>query len=156
MKKALSVILSVLVIFSMLGMAAAAADENLVTIKFVIREEGKEDIVLRELKAAPGVNFVDRIVAGGDMEIGVPHKASTETTEYIFKHWVNAETGEITYTGNVPAAKEGQTEITYVAVFAEEEIKENQTLWAFIQSLFERINMIFEYFAKVFEGVFDF
>ena len=157
MKKALSVILSVLMIFSVFGMFAAA-EGDLVTIKFVVETDG-DDIVIRELQAAPGVNFVDRIVDGGDIAIGIPVKESTETTKYTFQHWVNTTTGEITHTGNVPAVSqkeydEGVREIVYLAVFAEEEIKENQTFWAFIQSIFERINKIFEYFERVFEGIF--
>ena len=161
MKKALSVILSVLVIFSMFGVAAAAADDDgLVTVKFVIREEGKEDVVLRQLQVAPGLNFVDRIVAGGDAEVGVPTKESTDTTEYIFKGWLD-KNNERVFTANIPAVSQadydkGVREVVYVADFAEQDIKENQSFWAFVQSIFERINMIFEYFAKVFEGVLAF
>ena len=147
MKKALSVILSVLVIFSMLGMVAGAA-EDLVTVTFMV-----DGVVYREIKTAPGLNFVNRVVAGGDAELGVPEKASTETTRYIFECWRNDANGHETQTGNIPAAYE---DTVYEAVFVKEDIVENQTFWAFVQSIFARINMIFEYFAKVFEGVFTF
>lgn len=149
MKKALSVILSVLVIFSMLGMAVSAADDGLVNIQFVIREEGKEDVVLKELNVAPGINIVSQLA---DLED--PVKEPADGVEYIFKCWENAANGHQTSTSNIPPA--GETDVVYVAVFAEQEIRENQSFWAFIESIFERINMIFEYFAKVFEGVLEF
>lgn len=152
MKKALSVILSVLMIFSMLGMFVSAADANLVTVKFV-----SDGVVIRQLEVARGVNFVDRIVAGGDSEVGIPTRPDKDGIRYTFRYWLD-ENGEKVFTGNVPAVPEDYTatEIIYVADFASEEIRENQSFWAFIESIFARINMIFEYFEKVFEGVFDF
>ena len=152
MKKALSVILSVLMIFSMLGMFVSAADANLVTVKFV-----SDGVVIRQLEVARGVNFVDRIVAGGDSEVGIPTRPDKDGIRYTFRYWLD-ENGEKVFTGNVPAVPEDYTatEIIYVADFASEEIRENQSFWAFIESIFARINMIFEYFEKVFVGVFDF
>lgn len=144
MKKALSVILSVLVIFSMLGMAVSAA-EDLVKIEFVI-----DGVVVETFEVAPGVDYRDLM----DEELKVPTKEPADGKEYIFKHWLNEASGNTTSTSGLPVA--GTEDIVYVAVFAEQEIKENQSFWAFIQSIFERINMIFEYFAKVFEGVFEF
>ncbi len=164
MKKALSIILSVLVIFSMFSMAVSAADsdvpgekEGIVTVKFVV-----DGVLYKEIKVMPGVTFNHYLIEGGVAELGTPTKASTETTRYIFKCWKNEADGTEGQAGNIPAvpvAKEGEaqiTEVTYTAVFVEEDIVENQTFWAFIQTIFERINMIFEYFAKVFEGVFEF
>lgn len=160
MKKALSVLLAMLVLFSMVGaMGAAAVDETgLVTIYFYNDENDAEPYVI---KALPGVNFVDRLQQGENVLV-TPTKESTETTKYTFKYWEKCTkdadgnfvyTGVTTSTGNVPAADE---DTYYVAVFAEEEIKESQSLWAFIRTIFERINMIFEYFAEVFRGVIDF
>ncbi len=147
MKKALSIILSVLVIFSVFSMAVSAADSEIVTVKFMV-----DDVVYYEIEVEAGKNFVHRLQQG-ETKLEAPTKESTEATEYIFEHWVNEATGETTLTANVPAAYE---DTVYVAVFAEKDIIETQSLWAFIRSIFERINMIFEYFAKVFEGVFDF
>lgn len=157
MKKALSVLLSVLVLFSMVGiMATAEGESERVTVYFYV-----DGVEYYKIEALSGVNFVDRL-QNGEQKLEEPAKAPTETTEYTFKYWEkcnineNGElipTGEITYTGNVPPAYE---DTYYVAVFAEEEIKENQSLWAFIRTIFERINMIFEYFAEVFRGVIDF
>ncbi len=144
MKKALSVILSVLVIFSMLGMAVSAADEELTNIKFVV-----DGTVVEELNVAPGVNILPLLNNLVD-----PVKAPADGKEYIFKCWRNQASGHETSKSNLPAA--GTEDIVYEAVFVEQEIRENQTFWNFIESIFARINMIFEYFAKVFEGVFDF
>ncbi len=161
MKKALSVILSVLVIFSMFGMVAAAAPEGYVNTGLVTIEFQVDGVVYKTIKTEPELNFVNRVVAGGDAELGIPEKASTETTRYIFECWRNKANDHETQTGNIPAVQKDNEgyypqKVVYEAVFAEEDIIENQTFWAFVQSIFARINMIFEYFAKVFEGVFTF
>lgn len=151
MKKALSILLSVLVVLSMFGMVAAAEDipvsEDIVDVKFMVDEQ-----VIYELQVKPGIIFVSRLDA-----LGVPEKESTETTKYTFMYWENEHGNHFT-TGNIPAVDENfeGEEIIYKAVFAEEDIVENQSFFKFLQTIFERINMIFEYFAKVFEGVFDF
>ncbi|MBQ9914141.1 MAG: hypothetical protein IJO73_07920 [Clostridia bacterium] len=152
MKKALSVLLSVLVIFSMLGMAVSAADEDLIKIEFVIDDE-----VVQTLNVAPGVDYRELI----NEEYKVPTKEPADGKEYIFKYWVNDASKNTSSTSQLPVISaddyaSGITSIKYVAEFAEQDIKENQSFWAFVESIFERINMIFEYFAKVFEGVFDF
>lgn len=162
MKKALSIVLSVLVIFSMFSMAVSAApgedyNENIVTITFKVEGE-----VYKEIKVMPGALFNEYLIEGGVAELVPPTKASTETTKYIFRCWVNEADGSEGQPGTFPAApkaEEGETQITqvtYVADFTPVDIIENQTFWAFLQSIFERINKIFEYFAKVFEGVFEF
>ena len=167
MKKALSIILSVLVIFSVFSMAVSAADEEtgkgIVTVQFIV-----EDELYQEFQVMPGDSFNKYMK-------DYPTKKSTETTRYEFKHWssavLNEETGtyepdgKITGWKNLPAVDEMLDEngapvegrvITYVAEFTPVDIIENQTFWAFLQTIFERINKIFEYFAKVFEGVFEF
>lgn len=161
MKKALSVLLAVLVLFSMAGVMATAEGETTETVRVVFYVDDAEYYALNVL---PGVNFVDRLQTG-DNVLTAPTKASTETTEYIFNGWElyqqneNGEwvaTGVVDYPGTIPPVGEDVTEVRYVATFIEEDIKENQTLWAFIATIFERINMIFEYFAEVFRGVIDF
>ncbi len=161
MKKALSIVLSMLVILSMFGMVAAAADyaPGIVTVKFMNGEA-----VHKELKVMPGKSFVDRLQEGEEA-LGVPVKTDPEgKIRYTFECWENLETGERRVTAGIPAVPEEFNEdgtpvenrvVTYVAVFAEEDISENQTFWAFVQTIFERINKIFEYFAKVFEGIFE-
>lgn len=169
MKKALSIILSVLVIFSVFSMAVSAADEDtgkgkgIVTVQFIV-----DDKIYQSFEVMPGDLFNEYMK-------DYPTKESTETTRYEFKHWssavLNEETGiyesdgKVTGWKNLPAVDEMLDEngapvegrvITYVAEFTPVDIIENQTFWAFLQTIFERINKIFEYFAKVFEGVFEF
>ena len=57
-------------------------------------------------------------------------------------------TGE-TYPGNA-ALPPVSGDATYVAVYSEEDLSDRMTFWNFIESIFERINLIFEYFATVF------
>lgn len=162
MKKALSVVLSLLMILSMFGMLAAAEDnykDGIVTVQF--RVDGN---VYREIKVMPGVSFVDRLLEGQEA-LGVPEKTDPEgKIKYTFECWENADTHEKRTTGGIPAVDKqfdadgnpvnGRV-VVYDAVFATEDVTENQSFWAFVQTIFARINMIFEYLAKVFEGIFE-
>ena len=168
MKKALSVVLSLLVILSMFGMVSAAEEAEatqpaykpgVVTIKFMNGET-----LYREIKVMPETPFVNRLLEGSEA-LGIPEKKDPEgKIEYIFEGWKNEATGEVRTTGGIPMVEKQLNEdgtpvenrvITYIAVYAEKDIVANQTFWAFIQTIFARINMIFEYFAKIFEGAFD-
>ena len=180
MKKALSVVLSLLVILSAFGMFAAAEEEatttapeykdGIATILFFLDEEDVkfdendkviQDNAIHKIMAMPGEPVVERL-ENGDEAITIPTKTDPEKkVNYIFECWKNYKTGERRDTSGIPAVpkaaagEEQITEVIYVAVFAEEDIMETQTFWAFVQTIFARINMIFEYFAKVFEGLFD-
>ncbi|MBR6568039.1 MAG: hypothetical protein IKK60_05245 [Clostridia bacterium] len=149
MKKALALILSMLVIFSMFGMVAAAEGEEteLVSVTFMVDGE-----VYYYIECLPGANIVERLQQG-DNKLETPEKDLGDGYVYTFKHWENAANGDIRFTGNIPPVNE---DTVYNAVFNVEEKVDTQSFWAFVTTIFERINMIFEYFAKVFEGVFDF
>ncbi len=152
MKKALSVILSMLVIFSMFGMVAAAEGEQteqtqLVSVTFYV--DGEEYYYIECL---PGANIVERLQTG-ENKLVTPVKDLGDGNVYTFKYWVNRANGDIRYTGNIPPVTENTV---YDAEFNVEEKTENQSFWAFVKTIFERINLLFEYFAKVFEGVIDF
>ncbi len=149
MKKALSVLLSLLVIFTMFGMVAAAEGEQTDLVSITFKVDGE---VYYYIEALPGANIVERLQQG-EHKLEVPVKDLGDGNVYTFKYWENEANGDIRYTGNIPPATE---DTVYNAVFHVEEKVENQTFWAFVQTIFERINLIFEYFAKVFEGVFDF
>lgn len=165
MKKTLSIILAVILMFSavsVMAFAEDATDEGLVTINFYVDAEDIGSTPFHTIKVLPGKNFTDRLVTGEEA-IGDPEKAPTEEVEYIFKGWskYNTETDSTDPTvyvaGTIPVVENAdEAVICYVAVFAEQEVRENQTFWQFVASIFARINAIFEYFAKVFEGVVDF
>lgn len=133
MKKALSVILSLLVIFSMCSVMAFAAADVTVTFK-------NGDEVVKEVAVPYG-----SILVGYAPE--APSKESTETTEYTFKGW-SADEGVTVYTKN--QLPDATADVTYYAIYAEDEIVVTQTFWNFIESFFERINLLFEYFAAIF------
>ena len=142
MKKIIAVLLSVLVLFSAVSVGAFAEDETDVqtyyTITFV--DYNGEKIASRQVEHGKVVNAPAN-----------PSRESTEKTEYIFKGW-SADDGVTVYSGNtLPVAT---ADVTYTAVYAEKEIKETLTFWKLVASILKRINMIFEYFNKIFD--FDF
>lgn len=138
MKKILAVLLAVLVALSALSMAAFAAEK---TVKFV---NGEDTIVVK-------VN-----VGEGDLSPYVPSnptKASDGKYEYTFKGWQleGDKSGKLYQKGNIENPKESDPdEIVYHAVYAQEEIQENQTFWQFVASVFARINGIFRRLAEIF------
>lgn len=138
MKKTLALILAVLVAFSMFTVAtfAAEAEENLVTVKFV-DSDGKE---IKTVQVNPGVTLTSYVPAN-------PEKADTDTTSYTFKGWRSSFDGELYFSNTIPNA---DYDVTYTAEYSEKDISGNQTLLQFFRSIFERINLIFEYFATIF------
>ncbi len=172
MKKTLSVILAVLLMFSTVSVMAFAEDatevlpsENMVKVYFY----------LDEANLGGDADYVIEIEAGGKLatEIGYtedfpdkPEKAATDTAEYTFRYWEEYTLGEdgnwiatgnthYTYTlPNIPADAEDGSEIYYVAIYNEELIFENMSFWALITYIFSNFNKIFEYLAKIYEGVF--
>ena len=138
MKKVLSVLLSILMIFSMVGVMAFAEGEATVHVVFYDEDE---TTVLHELWVKP-----DEMLGP---KIENPVKADTETTSYIFKGW-RGEDGEVYYQGSLPTPTADDTEVVYIAEYSTEDLTQRQTFWNLIESIFERLNKIFEYFAEVF------
>ncbi len=152
MKKALAVLLSVLVAFSMFTVmtfaAGSTADPTPITVKFVV-----DDGVVREIAVKNGEILTPYAPEN-------PAKDSTDTTKYTFQGWqAQDENGNVLdetlyqkSTLPAPYLAEGETEktIVYKAVFTEKNIEGNQTLLSFFASIFERFNMLFRYFAEVF------
>lgn len=150
MKKALAVLLSVLAVFSMFGVVAFAAEEapenSEATIKVVYCDD--EGNTIEENYYAPGT------ILDNSKFPANPTKQETETTRYTFKGWRCENDGKLYYQ-NTPYtisvnAQAGDT-VRFVAEFSEENIAERQTFWNFIESIFARFNLIFQYFAKIFE-----
>lgn len=144
MKKIIAVLLSVLVLFSALSIASFAEGEveekPVYTITFVDYD---------------GTHLGSRKVPQGEIISAPENPARAEDKEnkieYIFKGW-SSDGGATTYSGNtLPIAT---ADVTYTAVYAENKKSENLTFWQLVASIFRRINMIFEYFDKIFD--FDF
>lgn len=135
MKKIIAVLLSVLMLFSVFGATVYAAEGDYYTVKFVDfdgTELGSRQVIHGGIISAPEN----------------PSRENTEEVEYIFKGWSSDE-GKTVYSANtLPLAT---ADVTYTAVYAENEVGNYQTFWGFVKSIFERINMIFEYFYKIFE-----
>ena len=149
MKKALSIVLALLVAFSMFGVMAFATTgetteaEPPITVIFKVDGE-----VYRELKVNSG-DFITLYIKE------YPAKEETDTTRYTFEGWMT-EGDETLYKGYsalpAPTLAEGETTktIVYEAVFYEEDLSERQSFLNFIEILFERLNTLFEYFATIF------
>ena len=71
-------------------------------------------------------------------------------TEYIFKGWaaMEGEENDLYQKNTIPNAVDGTI---YYAVYSSKEVNESQSFWEFIESIFARINLIFEYFARIFD-----
>lgn len=142
MKKALSLALALLMTFSMFGvMAFAAEDTAPIHVIFVVDGKTVKDIYVQD-------NTILTPYAPEN-----PEKADTDTTRYTFKGWKSASDDNYYYQNTLPVATlDGAEtrEIVYTAVFSEEDISGRQSLWNLIESIFERINLLFEYFATVF------
>lgn len=142
MKKIIAVLLSVLVLFSAVGVAAFAEGESekqdYYTITFV-DYDGK-------------VLGTRQVLYGGIvMAPANPTRENTDEYEYVFKGW-SADGGKTVYHENtIPNAV---ADVTYTAIYSETAVKDYMTFWDLVGSIFTRINMIFEYFFKIFD--FDF
>ncbi len=145
MKKALSLLLSVLMIFSCMTVAVFAEDAApdapvYYTIRFVDWDwDGSDETVLSSAPYSPG----EVVTAPANPT----RKSDDKKIEYIFKGW-SADGGKTIYhAGTIPIATE---DVTYMAVYAENKKSDTLTFWQLVQSIFARINKIFEYFNEIF------
>ncbi len=161
MKKTLAIVLSLLVAFSMFTVMASAADlteeelAKVVTVKFVYATETDEEVI-ETVHVAPGT-----VIASEEYIPDIPTSFYTQTKDengndvklkHTFKGWKSSADGAIYYPAQLPTPSEDDAGkvIVYSAEYSEEDYSERQSFWNFIESLFERINMIFEYFATIF------
>lgn len=140
MKKTLALILAVLVAFSMFSVATFAAD-GLVKVTFYA-DDGTTEI--ESFEVMPGEVFTSRIPAAPTNPV-----KPEENYEYTFKGWKSSEDGKLYSKGNMNPAS---ANVTYTAEFSAKEVKKTQSLFKFFESIFERINLIFQYFAEIFRG----
>lgn len=142
MKKTLALILAVLVAFSMFAFATCAADGDLVNVKFM-----NDGAVYHEVDLPSGTALTPFVPADPTKAPDLDEDGKV-VTEYIFKGWAISEDSEPYFKNTIPAPTE---DAVYYAIYSSKEIKESQTFWEFIESIFARINIIFEYFARIFD-----
>ena len=137
MKKTLALILAMLVAFSMFPVAAVATD-NLVSVQFV-------DYDGKEIQSS-SVTIGDSISACAPDN---PVRENTDKAKYTFAGWKsnNSEDTKVYSKYQLPAATE---DVVYTATYSEEKVTAGQNLLQFFRSIFERINLIFQYFATIF------
>ena len=138
MKKTLALLLAVLVALSMFSVATFAADD-LVKITF-LADDGTT--VKKVLEVPAGAIFTPDVP-----ETPIAPVNPEEGYEYTFKGWRSSLDGELYYSNTFNPASE---DVTYTAVFTSEKVKETQSLFKFFETIFERINLIFQYFAEIF------
>ncbi len=137
--------MAVLVAFSAFGVMAFAQDlpEPPIKVEYVL----DDGTVVSVAYVNPGETLTPHTPEN-------PVKQDTETTQYTFKGWRSSYDGNLYYQSTQPVAPElaeGETlTITMTAEFSEKDISGNQSFWNFIESIFERLNLIFEYFATIF------
>ncbi len=143
MKKALSVFLAVLMIFSVFGVTTAFAEEEKTyyTVTFIYIQ-GTEEIT---------ETFT---VAEGETVIApdYPVRDNTPEMKYIFKGW-KAEGDDNLYHQNTIPPVTG--DITYTAVYSEQAVEETITFFGLISYIFSQFNRIFEQIAKYLSDIFQ-
>ncbi len=144
MKKALALALALLMTFSMFGVMALAAQEAdpPITVKFMVDNE-----IYKVVKVNSGENLSPYLDS-------YPVKGDTDTTRYTFVGWQTEGDDNRYYNSTLPEPVLGEGEVTkeivYTAVFSEEDISGRQSFLSFLGSIFERLNLLFEYFATIF------
>ncbi len=138
MKKTLALLMAVLVALSMFSVAAFAADD-LVKITFMADDN---ETVIKVIEVKADAIFTPDIPANPS----APAKPE-DGYKYTFKGWESSLDGKLYSKGTMDPASQ---DITYTAVFTAEKVKATQSLFNFFESIFERINLIFQYFAEIF------
>lgn len=140
MKKIIAVLLSVLMLFSAVSVVCFAEGET---------EEPMTYYTITFVDYDGKVLGTRKIVENGIIDAPEnPVRENTKEVEYTFKGW-SSDGGVTTYAPKTLPLATG--DITYTAIYAEEKIEDTFTFWNLVQSIFARINMIFEYFFNIFE-----
>lgn len=163
MKKLISVLLAAIMLVSCFGVMAFAEGEETayVYVSYLVVKDGEvvEDTI------GPKQVTKGQPIPGAEMEawlFDMPREFSddyqvtedgytrTETKTYTFKGFTKKgdESGQLYYFGSTDEITE---DTVFVAQYKIEDTIEFVTFWELVQSIFARINRIFEYFAEIFK-----
>lgn len=143
MKKALALALSLLVALSMFSVVSFAASDY-VKVTFV---NGGE--VVKTIEVAADTSITPDLIPAVETEYFTDGEDGARF-KHTFKGWKSSVDGKIWHNGTIPAPDGSVASITYTAEYSVEDYSERQSFWNFIESIFERINLLFEYFATIF------
>lgn len=148
MKKLISVLLAALMIFSVFSFSASADFElppDAYTITFALADNNGDPIqpYLRTVVMYEGVELAPAAkLCEPDSYVGA------DGLTYYFVGWKDIDTGVVRTSDYLPKISR---DATYTAVFEPEpDDGGGQTLLQFFRSIFERLNIIFEYFWSIF------
>ena len=163
MKKVVSVLLAMLMVFSCFGVMAFAEDGEQVKVRveyLALNEAGKAETFSTKEKLVdkgaeiPSAEMQEWLYDmprefSEDYEVTEDGYTRTETKTYTFKGFVKEgdESGQIYYFGSTGAIKENTV---FVAQYVIKDTIDTVTFWELVQSIFARINRIFEYFNAIF------
>lgn len=171
MKKVLSVFLAALMIFSCFGVMAYAEDGGEIkdpieiTFEYYSGEfdaEGKPVVETFKQTMEKGTvitadqmnSWVDNIIPKQVVytyTVEEDYTSRTETRTYTFKYFtVKDQDSSIRYTFEGTGETKINNDCTFVANYNVKDTIDNYTFWEFVQSVFARINKIFEYFSEIF------
>lgn len=174
MKKVLAVFLAAVMMLSCFGMAAFAADgEEIkvpieVTFKYLVNtydENGvangvKETTFVQTMEKGTVItaeqmnSWVNDIIPKKvtyDYTVTEDYTTRTESVTHTFMYFtVEGEDSSIRYTFEGTGTNTVDESCTFVANYEVKDTIDNYTFWEFVQSVFARINKIFEYFSEIF------
>ena len=146
MKKITAVLLVVLMAFSMFSMAASAASVDVIFID-------RDGTILKQITIDENqeLTYEDFPIVKEQFEIETrnPLTGELEIYRYTLRGWESSADGNIYYPGSFVLDRTKKT-VAFSAVYLEEDLSTRQSFWELVESIFERINLIFEYFATIF------
>lgn len=142
MKKALSLLLAVLMIFTVSSATLASAAD--VTIIFY----DHNNALIEKIEVEKGTAIVPPAYPD---RAAVVHEDGSKT-EYTFAGWAkydgtNIDTSKYYYSQDLKVAEESAQ---YIAVYSEKTTDAPMTFWNLIEMIFSKFNAIFEYFYIIF------
>ncbi len=173
MKKVLSVFLAALMLFSCFGVMTYAEDGGeikdpaIITFKYLVNtydENGEPNGVTEIAKEFQIEN--NSVLTSDQMNTFLKEMSKQVSYKYTVEEYGASRQETVTYTfdyftieGHDEGERynfegTGETRIAdgavFVANYVEKDTGDNVTFWEFVQSVFARINLIFEYFAAIF------